>query len=218
MKKKTSSGLKIFLDFDDVLFNTKAFKGGLINVFKKNGVSEKDFLKTYKDYPTVTRKGLKKYDPFRQIRLLEKKLGIDGAKTERDMLKFLGGGEKFVFPDVKNFLRRFGKKNLFLVSYGHTGFQDKKIENCSLAEYFQKVVVTDKMKAEVIKRLARREEKFFFLDDRADQIEEVKKNFPQSATFLVKRKEGRYNDRRTEHIDYVIKNLKEGLKILKKLS
>jgi len=206
--------MKIFLDFDDVLFNTKSFKRGLIGVFKKNGVSKKDFLATYKDYPTITRKGLKKYDPFRQIKLLEKKLGIDGEKTKRDMLKFLESCKKFVFSDVKNFLRHFDKNELFLISYGHTGFQDKKIENCGIAKYFREIVVTDKMKAEIIRRFAGKKEKMIFLDDRTDQIEEVKKNFPQSITFLFKREEGRYNDKRTKSVDYKVRDLKEAFQII----
>ncbi|PIU78964.1 MAG: hypothetical protein COZ28_02175 [Candidatus Moranbacteria bacterium CG_4_10_14_3_um_filter_44_15] len=207
--------MKIFLDFDDVLFNTKSFKRGLVGVFKKNGVSKKDFLATYKDYPTITRKGLKKYDPFRQIKLLEKKLGIDGEKTKRDMLKFLESCKKFVFSDVKNFLRHFDKNELFLISYGHTGFQNKKIKHTRLSSHFAKVVVTDEMKARVVERLAKSGERIVFLDDRADQVEEIKKSFPESVTFLVKRKEGRYNDSRTKYVDWEVGNLKEVLSAMK---
>jgi FMN phosphatase YigB (HAD superfamily) len=208
--------MKIILDFDDVLFNTKAFKRGLISVFKKNGVSEKDFLATYKDYPTLTKKGLLKYDPFRQIKILGERRGINTAKTRRDMLNFLEGCCRHVFKDVAGFLDQFPKNKLFLVSYGHTGFQDKKIEKCGIGKRFKKIMVTDKMKAAAMARFLKREEEIVFIDDRVGQINEVKKYFPNSVTFLLKRKEGRYRDKATNYVNYEVNNLKEILKILKK--
>jgi FMN phosphatase YigB (HAD superfamily) len=201
--------MKIFLDFDDVLFNTKAFKKDLIAIFKKNKVSKKDFLATYKDYPTVTKKGLQKYDPFEQIKRLKEKLSVNGVKIKKDLLHFLAKSSDYLFKDVKKFLQEFDKKDLYLVSYGQTGFQDKKIANCALKKYFRKIIVTDKMKAEVIKRLVGQKEKFVFVDDRVDQIEAVKKKFPQSLTFLMKRKEGRYFDKKNEFVDYEVRNLNE---------
>jgi FMN phosphatase YigB (HAD superfamily) len=201
--------MKIFLDFDDVLFNTKAFKKDLIAIFKKNKVSKKDFLATYKDYPTVTKKGLQKYDPFEQIKRLEEKLSVNGVKIKKDLLHFLAKSSDYLFKDVKKFLQEFDKKDLYLVSYGQTGFQDKKIANCDLKKYFRKIIVTDKMKAEVIKRLVGQKEKFVFVDDRVDQVEAVKKKFPQSLTFLMKRKEGRYFDKKNEFVDYEVRNLNE---------
>jgi FMN phosphatase YigB (HAD superfamily) len=208
--------MKIILDFDDVLFNTKAFKIGLIRVFKKNRVSEKDFLVTYKDYPTLTKKGLLKYDPFQQIKILGERRGINTAKTRRDMLEFLKSCPQYVFREVAEFLGKFLKNKLFLVSYGHTGFQDKKIEKCEIGKYFKKIVVTDKMKVVAMRRFLRKDEKIVFIDDRVSQIDEVKKYFPNSVTFFLKRKEGRYDDKATNYVNYEVNNLKEILKILKK--
>lgn len=209
--------MKIFLDFDDAMFNTKDFKEGLINVFCKNGVSKEDFLKTYKDYPTLSGKVLQKYDPYKQIKLLEKNLGINGKKIKSDMDNFLASCEKYLFSDVKFFLKNIDKKNLYLISYGHTGFQDKKIDNCDIKKYFKKVVVTDKLKSEVADRFAALKERFVFVDDRIIQINAMKKKFPNSLNFLIKRKEGRYSDKRTKYVDFEVKNFREILKIIKKI-
>lgn len=216
MKKGNSNGLKIFLDFDDAMFNTKAFKEKFIGVFQKHGVSKEDFDKSYKDYPTVVKRNISKYDPRMQIRVLEKRLGIEGKRLKRDINKFLSGTDKFITSDVLPFLKKFKKKNLFLITYGDAYFQKIKIRNCGIRKYFSKVVVTDKLKAEEITKLADNVEKetFVFIDDRADQIESVKKKFPYCATFLIKRKEGRYNDKRTKHVDFEVKNLTEAGKII----
>ncbi|MFA5871994.1 MAG: HAD family hydrolase [Parcubacteria group bacterium] len=206
--------MKIILDFDDVLFNTKAFKRDLINVFKKNGVSEKDFLATYKDYPVITKKGILKYDPFWQIKILGERRGIDVVKTRQDMLEFLNNCPQYVFRDATGFLKKFSKNKLYLVSYGHTGFQDKKIEQSGLGGFFGKIVVTDKMKAAVMRRFIRKGKDMVFIDDRVDQINAVKKYFPNSLTFLLKRKERRYDDKKTKYVDYEIKCLKDAVKII----
>jgi len=210
--------MKIFLDFDDVLFNTKAFRNDLMGIFRKNGVSRKDFLASYKDYPTVSRGGLKKYDPFKQIELLEKKFGIDGKKIAEDLGEFLASCPKYIFRDVKAFLKQFSKRKLYLISYGHTGFQDKKIDNSGISPFFQKIVVTDKMKAIAIRRFAKKDETLIFLEDRTEQINEIKKYFSRSITFLVKRKEGRYADKRTKYVDYEVRDLREASKVLRQLN
>ena len=56
--------MKVFIDFDDVLFNTRDFKRDLINIFIKNGVSRKQF--TEEGYWSG------KYNLEKQIKSLEK--------------------------------------------------------------------------------------------------------------------------------------------------
>jgi FMN phosphatase YigB (HAD superfamily) len=212
--------MKIFLDFDDSLFFTKKFRDELVKLFLTSGVSKKDFLRTYYDYPEKTKKGLKKYDPYRQVELLEKTAGADRKKILKNLKKLLGNSGRFVFQDVQVFLSGFKKSRLVIVSYGHTGFQEEKIRKCGLAKMVGRVVVTDKDKAEAIKRLVGKREKFVFIDDRIDQIEPMKGNFPKSVVFLLKRKEGRYNDfdnRKTKNVDFEVKNLKEAKKIIERI-
>lgn len=215
MKKIISNGLKIFIDFDDAIFYTKAFKDGLIGVFRKNGVPEKDFLRTYKELPGAAGNGLSKYDPYKQIKFLEKELGVNGKKIKGDLDKFLKNCKNYVFGDIEPFLKKTDKKNLYLITFGHTGFQDKKIEGCGLKKYFKKVVVTDKIKSGVIGRFSSEKEVFAFIDDRIEQVDAVKKKFKECITFFVKRKEGRYKDKKTKYADHEVKNFKEIDKILR---
>ena len=48
-------------------------------------------------------------------------------------------------------------------------------------------------------------------------VEDVKKRYPRVITFLVKRREGRYNDKKNRHCDFEVKNLKEAAKLIEKL-
>jgi len=211
MKKK----FKIFIDFDDTLFNTAALKKDLIKIFKESGVSRANFLSSYKDYPTVTRSGFKKYDPNQQINILHKRLGIDKSGIKKELGKLIKSSSKFVFEDSGDFIKKFGEKNVYLISFARTGFQCQKIEYSGLARKFAKVVVSDDSKAKVIGKIKRGEGKeIVFIDDRMDQIDSVKKKFPESLTILMKRREGRFKGQRTKYADFTVKNLKEAEKII----
>ena len=208
---------KIFIDFDDTLFNTAALKKSLVKIFKANGVSRSDFFSSYTDYPTVIRGSLKKYDPYQQIEVLNKRLGIDKIKIKKDLERLVRSSREFVFRDVRPFLKNFERKDLFLVSFAKTYFQCRKIENSGLGGEFSKVVVSDKPKAEIIgKIVGNKKTKIIFIDDRIDQIDAVKKKFPSGITFLMVRRSGRFKERESKFVDFEVKNLKEAEKIIKK--
>jgi FMN phosphatase YigB (HAD superfamily) len=207
---------KIFIDFDDTLFNTAALKKSLVEIFKANGVSKSDFFSSYTDYPTVMRGSLKKYDPYKQIEVLHKKLGIKKTKIKSDLEKMVRSSRKFVFRDAHPFLKNFEREDLFLVSFAKTDFQCRKIENSGLREEFSKVIVSDKPKAEIIgKIVGNKKTKIIFIDDRIDQIDAVKKKFSGSATFLMARRNGRFKERESKFVDFEVKNLKEAERIIR---
>lgn len=209
--------MKIFIDFDDSLFNTKKFREKLVDIFLANGVSRKDFFATYYDYPQKTSHGLKKYDPIRQIKMLNETLALNKKKLGKDLKEFIKDTKKYVFSDVASFLEICRRKDLYLISFGYTDFQFKKIKNSGLRVAFRKMMITDNNKNITIKSFVHKEEKFVFIDDRIENINLIKKSFPASTTFLLKRKEGRYNDKKTEAVDFEIKNLIEAKKIIKQI-
>ena len=51
--------MKIFIDFDDVLFNTKDFIRDIKIVFRRHGVSEDVFSETYKNANRFSLEGRK---------------------------------------------------------------------------------------------------------------------------------------------------------------
>ncbi len=218
MKKTISNGLKILIDFDDALFFTKAFKEDFIEVFKKMGVSDEQFHKSYKAYSTIKHGNISQYDPAKQIRILEKEFNINGKALAKKLDKFLEDTTRFVFKDVAPFLKSMGKDSLYLVSFGSARFQKMKMEGTKILKYFKKVKITDKLKSDAIGDLIGKNKniKFIFIDDRIDQIKPVKKAYPQCVTILLRRKEGRYQHKKNKSADFEVKNLGEAEKIILK--
>ncbi|MFH0969360.1 MAG: hypothetical protein V1804_02535 [Patescibacteria group bacterium] len=207
--------MKIFIDFDDVLFNTKCFRKDIRDSFIKNGISGKIFDKYYtdpKEYETGIRQ---KYNPERHIDRIRKKFKINKKSIVSGIDGLLMKGEKYIFSDVLDFFENFRKNELYIISNGDSGFQKKKIEGSKIKKYFKAVKISDRPKSNRIRGMLTKKEKTYFLDDRVEYISEVKKAFPSVITILVKRKEGRYNDEKTKYCGYEVKNLKEALKIIK---
>lgn len=212
--------MKIFIDFDDVLLNTKEFIKNFRKIFRKNGITELVFRKYYYDYPIRRKRGsLKKYDSMEHVKRIRQELGMDTRKLEKDLKKFIKTTKKYVFSDVEQFLLNFKKKDIYLVSYAKTKFQEDKIKSSGLARHFKRIIISDKMKFSALKSIIKKDkinkkEKLYFIDDRMKQINDAKKNIPALKTFFMRRKEGRYGDKRSSYCDFEIKNLKEAAKII----
>lgn len=210
--------MKIFIDFDDVIFNTKAFGIGLRNVFVAGGISKKTFDSDYLDYPVKGKNGIRKYDAWHHLKLIKKR-GFNTKDAEIKMRSFLKNTKAYVFADVIDFLRKFERRDIFLISYGVKKFQETKMNNSGLRKRFKKCIISDNSKGGEIKKLIKQGkidagENIYFIEDRVKWIEETKKKCPKVTTFLVKRKEGRYRDKKSKFCDFEIKNLKEAKKII----
>lgn len=204
--------MKIFIDFDDVIFCSKFFVRDFFLIFKRNGISKKIFRDSYYSENGKV-KGVK-YQLENQLKRL-KKLGFDVDKINKEINDFLEDSPKYVFNDVRKFLESFSKKELYLVSYAKTKFQKEKVRRADVSKFFQKIIITDGKKSDEIKKvLKNRKEKSFFIDDRIEQIGEVKHEIPGVATIFIKRNKGRYQDRRSVYCDFEVKNLSEALKII----
>jgi FMN phosphatase YigB (HAD superfamily) len=206
-------------DFDDVLFNTRKFRDDIIRLFLKFGISKKYFYKTYKDFPVKKKNGdIVMYDPEKQFRKLKNNSNIDISGLQKEFYKLVSNSGKYIFKDVIEFLEKIKKDNLYIISYGKNNLQKLKIKNSGLEKYFDKISIINKNKSEAIpylfgkKKIA--DEEVYFFEDREKFIKDVKSKYPFIKTILMKRKEGRYRDRRTKYCDFVIKNFKEAERII----
>jgi hypothetical protein len=106
------------------------------------------------------------------------------------------------------------------VSFGEKEFQTKKVANSAIDKFIPNIIITDSSKAIEIRKILedskkQENEKMYFLDDRTEQIEEIKKEFPEMITILVKRPEGRYQEMQKEACcDFQVHNLKEAQEII----
>jgi len=220
--------MKIFIDFDDVLFNTKAFTEDIKKIFSKAGISEELFYETYRDRNDNSKKmdgHFLTYNPSLHFRKIKDKLDINTKMLESDFCALTENTKKYIFSDVPAFLKAFEKKDLFILSFGTNEFQEKKIKNSGISDYFSKIIIVSHgLKSHAIKEIIekksiKKDEPVYFLDDRVKFLEEVKVKFPDVITILVKRPEGRYQDTKKEqHCDFEAHSLKEVRKIIEKLA
>ena len=213
--------MKIFIDFDDVLFYSKKFIQDEKKIFRKYKISEELFQKHYYQY-RKDKKGnlIRIYNLKKQLRGIKKEKKMDIEPIRKELEVFLKDTGKYIFNDVENFLKKFEKKNLFIISYSKTDFQKNKIKNSGIPKYFKKIIITDEEKFKALKRIIDTEktknEEIFFLEDRTDYIAGIKNEIPWVKTILMRRPQGRYKDEVLACCDFRIKNLKEAEKIINK--
>lgn len=214
--------MKIFIDFDDVIFNAKKFKKDLVAVFQKNGITRQEFENSYYTFQKKAQAEGKHFDPRLQAKVLKKRFEIDTKKLEKDLDRFLKNLKKYVFPDVSEFLSNFSKKDLFLITYGHARFQKKKIRNSEMGKFFRRTLISKDNKINIVMEACRKydfspmREDIIIIDDRPEQIEKTEKAQKKIRTFRMCRPEGRYSDLICLDKDWEVKNLKEILKVIKK--
>jgi FMN phosphatase YigB (HAD superfamily) len=205
--------MKIFLDFDDTVFNTKKFKEEIVKIFSNNGVSKDEFDKTYCDL-TKTKKGL--YDPRKHLELMNwpQKSSYKQAKKDfDDLFKKLN---QYIFDDFYDFVKKFEKKNLFLISFGNSYFQKKKIKSSGIEGYFKKIKIVEKNnKGSFIKKNTRKGEQVFLIDDRPEQLEKAKNEISRLILIRMKRKDSRYNNLENNADVFEAEDLNEAEKIIK---
>jgi len=211
--------MKVFIDFDDVLFYSKKFIQDEKKIFRKYKISEELFQKHYYQY-RKDKKGnlIRIYNLKKQLRGIKKEKKMDIEPIRKELEVFLKDTGKYIFNDVENFLKKFEKKNLFIISYSKTDFQKNKIKNSGIPKYFKKIIITDEEKFKALKRIIDTEktknEEIFFLEDRTDYIAGIKNEIPWVKTILMRRPQGRYKDEVLACCDFRIKNLKEAEKII----
>ena len=212
--------MKIFIDFDDVIFNTKNFSLYLKEFFERHGVSEELFRKHY--YDPNDHSSVKLFDPWGLLDRLEKNETMDVVEIRENFMHCIKDLSGFVFADVEDFLVDMGKENVYLVSFGLPVFQNEKIIGTGVNKLVSGCIVTKGSKAEAIQQIIEKvkidlREEIIFIDDRIEQVQDIKKAYPRAHTFLLQRKEGRYCDQKNEYCDYEIHNLKEAQEIISKL-
>lgn len=214
--------MKIFIDFDDVVFNTQRYKTDLKKIFFRFGISADLFERLYFAYPpNSNNSSVKTYQLEKHLQVLRKKVSFKKSELRKAVERFLADTKKYVFPDTVFFLNHFKKKQLFLISHGDRNFQRKKIQGSGLASYFQAVEITGRKKSLGLKKFLRKNqkeepEKIFFLDDRRHYLEEAKRKFPSLISVLLQRPEGRYADQKNRFCDFEARNLRAALKVIQK--
>jgi hypothetical protein len=220
--------MKIILDFDDVIFNTRKFTDDYKKIFYDHGISEDIFEKCYRGRQSLKKGTRRPYDPQEHLVAIKALQSINVKGINKQIDRFIRQANKYIFPDAIEFLKKFNKNDLYLVSYGDgEKFQGAKIKSAKIGKYFRKIIILNRPKLYGIREVMgdakrgvadkKKNEAIFFLDDRVELIEEVKRKYSSISTILMKRKEGRYDGKKDKYCDFEVKNLKEAAKLIEKL-
>ncbi len=206
--------MKIVLDFDDTIFNTYGLLNDFLKVYKKAGFREEEF---YSGYEKVKER-FKDFDLKLIMDVLYDLRQFDKNKARERIACILEKTDSYVYSDFVDFTKNFKKINLTLLSYGTTKFQKEKIEKSKIVPLLNEIIITENDKADDFENITRKygSEKIFFIDDRADQIDSVKKNFPQITTLKMERLQGRYTKAKSKLTDYIVKDFYEARDIILK--
>ena len=214
--------MKIFLDFDDVVFNAKKFKEDLIKIFLKNGISRSEFENSYYTFAKRAQEWGQYYDPKDQVKVLKRRDSINNKKLQKDIQRMMQDLSGYVFKDCHAFLKLFRKEDLYLITYGHIKFQKKKIKGSKIGRFFNGIIVSKGNKIDDIMRVIKkdefpRDEEIIYIEDRPEQVEQAKKKTKRVIALHMCRPEGRYSNLACEYKDFEVKSLRETVKIVKKL-
>ena len=208
--------MKIILDFDDTIFNTHGLMRDVCTVFNSSGFQEEQFWDAYQE----CKEKAGDFNPEIIIDLLDKIKPFDKIEIKQKIDLILDNSKDYVYPNFFSFARSFNKKDLILLSFGEINFQGTKIENSGVNPFFSKVLITQKNKIENLKPICEKylEEKIFFIDDKAKQIDKIKKTFPQIILMKMERTRGGHINIKSELADYVVKDLNEVKNIIESLN
>lgn len=197
----------VFIDFDDVVFNSGKLSEELKGLFFKRGIEESLFEKYYYDEN-------KTYNPQRQIDRIQEDSDKDFSNLKKEVSELIDNLGEYVFDDFKEFIEKVGRENIYILSFGDEEFQKLKIKNSGIDRDVEKTIIAKGKKSEQLKKFFSRnsnleKEEKYFIDDKVHHIKDVKKNFPKIKTILIHRPEGRYHEKPNNFCDYEADNLKE---------
>lgn len=204
--------MRIFIDLDDVLMDTRAFKEVFFEAFAAFGVSKDIVRKAYLD----TRETKESYNLRDHLHNISKSVpGLNIKDAGKELLVFSRRSAEFIFPDAISFLTYLRENGwrAELVSTGDKKMQLGKIKALGIENFFARIHFADSNKKSRWVRTALHHPKdfFVFLDDKAEAVDDVKKEFPESAAIQILR---RKNQKKSAGADAIVENLKEARKIL----
>ena len=201
------------MDFDDVLFNTRAFMRDLVEACAPFGVTPAQWHAAYRnragDVPGV-------HAPFTIARfapILARAVGGDATALAQAMEEAtMRDLQKYVFADSAAFLRHFPRDDVFILTYGDDAFQRARVAGCGLGALVAETFVTQTQKVEVLADYVDAHPtvtpaEMVYLDDRAVYFGPVKAQLPAVRTVLVMRPERRYDDAPTAVCDCAVRDL-----------
>lgn len=156
--------MKYIFDFDDVIFETTRHrKEHMFPLIEKAGIPLVEIEAYYK---------IARENCFSLKKLLSY-FSLGGDLYEKIMAK----SKNFINEKVVEFIKKIGKDNCYIVTYGDREFNLEKIIQSGASDLFhnQNILVVSGSKKEVIEKLCNKhaEEKVIFIDDKIKFINDL---------------------------------------------
>lgn len=171
--------MKFIFDFDDVLFHsTKLFKEHMYKVLEEAGIPRILAEKSYEE---------SKRNEMYWLKSILKDFSINPDLCE----EILKESKNFINTELLDTVKKLGKENCFIISYGNHEFQYDKIKRTQIEDLFTEIVVVSGSKKDAIEKICAKykDEKVIFVDDKAKHFEDLDfKKFPNLKTILYDEK------------------------------
>src|SRR3989339_1200259 len=166
-----------FVDWDDTVYNTVAFKADIFGIFAKHGANEKDIKETFlKSLCTVAPH---QYDyTFEEHTQFLRDLGYNLPDTVEAELNALFS-KNYLFPDTVMFLEflKSISDKVVLLSAGDKTFQLNKIRDSGISDRFDELVILSGNKEKYLGDNYNNN-KIFFINDNLRENLSVKQEVP----------------------------------------
>ena len=149
--------MKFIFDFDDVLFDTTTqFKEHMYKSLEKAGVPRSVAEEYYNGVQT-------------NKLWLRELLAHFSIKEESVYEKILDESKNFINKKLLSLIKKLGKANCYIVTYGNNEFQRDKIKRAGIDSFFREVIVVPESKKGAIEKICdlHKNEEVVFIDDKA---------------------------------------------------
>jgi len=173
----------IILDFDHTIFNTTAYVERLQKNLEKAGISKNEFWDK--------RQSLKDCCHLVDIDQFVDSLEQENKSALHDVIHetIEQYAQEFIFSDVNGFITQHKDNFDFLIlTQGDEELQTKKIKHSNLPTYVSYKIVKDK-KVLVIGDVIDLYDEVIFIDDKAKNIDDIKKAYSTVETYFLQRPE-----------------------------
>ena len=194
---------KIILDFDYTLFDVDKFKDAMYRAVRPYLI--KKTRKFWDDEKHAIQDKLAFYDHKAHIKNIVEPQDV--KKAEAEVNKVIKNSKKYLYKDTLDFIKKYKKHKIYIVSFGVDGFQKEKIKATGIDKK-AKVIITRGKKYPYFKKIVKKNEVGIFIEDKGSEIDMVKKNYPEIVCYWMRRKNGRFRNDPCKNCDYKINNLK----------
>jgi len=175
----------LILDFDHTLFNTTKFVEALKQSFKKNFNIDSDHFTNHRNQIKECN-SIIDIDNF--VEAIMKEDNLDKEQLHNAIHHIIKTqAHTFIFLDVPDFLERHKTNFDILIStHGDCELQTEKITHSRLPDYVDHIIST-KTKDDILNNYIKQYPNVYFIDDKAKNIDDVKKSHPSVITYFLRR-------------------------------